>query len=65
MHLGMVIELHYLLGGLLGGTPPLPYWHAKLVAQGSQDFSCDDGGDLGEVAGEHHEWFSDVIRCSA
>ena len=29
MHLGMVLEPHYLLGGLLGGTPPLPYWHAK------------------------------------
>ena len=29
MHLGMVLEPHYLPGGLLGGTPPLPYWHAK------------------------------------
>ena len=29
MHLGMVIEPHYLPGGLLGGTLPLPYWHAK------------------------------------
>ena len=25
----MVIEPHYCLVAYFGGTPPLPYWHAK------------------------------------
>ena len=62
MHLGMVIEPHYWPGGLLGGTPPLPYWHAKPDSPGSQGFGCDDRGDLGELAGKHHGWFLDGIR---
>ena len=34
----------------------------NLIAQGSQGFGCDDRGDLGELAGQHHGWFLDGIR---
>ena len=58
----MVIEPHYWPGGQLGGTPPLPYRHAKHDSLGSQGFGCDDSSDLGELAGKHHGWFLDGIR---
>ena len=34
----------------------------NLIAQGSQGLGCDIRGDLGELAGRHHGWFSDGIR---
>ena len=34
----------------------------NLIAQGAQEFGCDDKDDLGELAGEHHGWFLDGIR---
>ena len=34
----------------------------NLIAWGSQGFGCYVRGDLGELVGKHHGWFSDGIR---
>ena len=62
MHLGMVIELHYCLVAYLGGPRLCHTGMQNLIARGSQGFGCDVRGDLGELAGKHHGWFSDGIR---
>ena len=47
----------------LGGPRLCHISMRNLIGQGPQGFRCDDrGGDLGELAGEHHGWFSDGIK---
>ena len=46
----------------MGGPRLCHSWHAKPISPGSQGFGSDVRGDLGELAGKHHGWFSDGIR---
>ena len=46
----------------LGGPPLYHNGHVKPNSPRSQGFDSGFRGDLGELAGKHHGWFSDGIR---